>query len=326
MLIGIFNSKNVLLQFLLIAIVYISVFYFPVNILPNNGFNPLYGVLINLIGNNQILSRIVFVILVISPILLAQYFATLFGIIQRSHFHFLFFAPLLIFSNSMAWSITPVVIALLLLVVGVANLFQLNRAENPIALSSTALIFSISSLFYSLFIWNIFLIIIALIIFREFNLRELLMVIASYTLPYVYVFSWYFIDDKLELMWNSFIDSLFSFSIDISSDGTYLQYAFIVFLLFFSIYIITSIILSLRNKLITIRAYLAFLIITFIFSLLLLLFSGDNSPYHYIIVQFLIAILYSIHLNEGKKNWIHESIVMLFVFNYIFNYYLMLNA
>jgi len=326
MLIGIFNSKNVLLQFLLIAVVYISVFYFPINVLPNNGFNPLYGVLFNLIGNNQILARIVFVILVISPILLTQYFATLFGIIQRSHFHFLFFAPLLIFSNSMAWSITPVVVALLLLVVGIANLFQLNRVENPIALSSTALIFSISSLFYSLFIWNIFLIIIALIIFREFNLRELLMVIASFALPYVYVFSWYFIDDKIELMWNSFVESLFSFSINISFEGTYLQYVFVIFLAFFSLFIITSIILSLRNKLITIRAYLEFLIITFFFSILLLIFSGDNSSYHYFILQFLIAILYSIHLNEGKKNWIHESIVMLLVFNYMFNYYLMLNA
>jgi hypothetical protein len=268
----------------------------------------------------------VFIVLVVTPILLTQYFATLFGIIQRGHFHFLFFAPIFIFSNSMAWSITPIVVALPLLVVGIINLFQLNRVENPIALSSTALIFSISSLFYSLFIWNIFLIIIALIIFREFNNRELLMVIASFALPYVYVFSWYFVDDKLELMWNSFIESLFSFSVNISFEGNYLQYAFFVFLSFFSIYIIISIILSLRNKLIAIRVYLEFFLITFFFSLIIIVLSGDIGFYNYFILQFLIALLYSIHLNEGKKNWIHESIVMLLVIYYSLNYYLMLNA
>ena len=313
MLLRIFNNKNKLLQFLLIALASSSLFFLPISIAPSRGFNPLYDIFLNIIGNNQVVITFVFVILIATPIILTQYFAVLFGIIQRNYFHFFFLAPIIIFSNSTAWSINPFLFALLFFVIGVSNLFQLNRIENPIVISSTAFIFSISSLFYSLFFWNILLIIVALFIFREFKLREFLMVIGSFILPYIYIFTWYFVDDILFIKWNEFINNLFNFSFNISLENNYLQNSFAIFIVLLTLFLLVSILKSLRNKLIQIREYLIFFLFAFLFSLLLLMVAGENTPYQFMVIQFLIAFLYSVHLSDNKPSWYHDIIILLLI-------------
>ena len=317
MLLRIFNNKNRFLQFLLIAISSISIFIFPISIAPSVGFNPLYDIVINLIGDNQFTIRIVFILLISIPILLTHYFASMFGIIQRKNFHFLFLAPIFILSNPKAWSINPVLFALLLFVIGISNLFQLNRNENPIVISSTAFIFSIASLFYSMFIWNILLIIIALFIFREFKIRELLMVLGSYILPYIYLFTWYFVDDILFLKWKEFTSQLLNFSIDISLYNNYLQIAYTVLTAALVSYLLISLSSSLRNKLIQIREYIVFMLITLFISTIQLIFAGDNTLYHIILIQFLIAFFYSVQLSDKKPNWYNDIVILLLIIHNI---------
>ncbi|RLD46195.1 MAG: hypothetical protein DRI86_03815 [Bacteroidetes bacterium] len=313
MILRIFNNKNRLLQFFLIAIVFSSFFFLPISIVPSKGFNPLYDLFLNIIGNNPITIRIVFILLITIPIILTQYFAVLFGIIQRNYFHFFFLAPILIFSNSIAWTINPLLFALLFFVLGIANLFQLNRTESPIVISSTAFIFSIASLFYSIFIWNILLIIIALLIFREFKLRELMMAIGSFVLPYIYIFTWYFVDDILLIKWHEFINQLFDFSFNITLDNNYLQLVYIAVIILLALYLIISTFNSMQNKLIQIREYISFLLVTFIFSIILLLFAGSNTPYQFMSIQFLVAFLYSIHLSDNRPNWYHDIVILLLI-------------
>jgi len=319
MLLRIFNNKNRLLQFLLIALTSSSLFFLPISIAPSKGFNPLYDIFLNIIGNNQVIISIIFILLITIPIILTQYFAVLFGIIQRNYFHFFFLAPLLIFSNANAWTLNPTLFALLFFVIGVANLFQLNRIENPIVISSTAFIFSISSLFYSLFIWNVLLIIVALFIFREFKFREFLMVIGSFVLPYIYIFTWYFVDDVLLIKWNEFINQLFDFSFNLSLNNSYLQIAFAILITALIFFLIISIMSSLRNKLIQIREYIIFFLVTFFFSIFLLFIAGNNTPYQIMIIQFLIAFLYSVHLSDNRPSWYHDIIIILLISHNIFS-------
>ena len=313
MLLRIFNNKNRLLQFFLIALASSSLFFLPINVIPSNGFNPLYDLFLNIIGNNSVVIRIVFILLITIPIILTQYFAVFFGIIQRNYFHFFFLAPILIFSNESAWTLNPTLFALLFLVIGVANLFQLNRTESPIVISSTSFIFSIASLFYSIFIWNILLIIIALFIFREFKLRELIMAIGSFVLPYIYIFTWYFVDDILLIKWNEFINQIFDFSFNITLSSSFLHLFFIAIIILLTLYLIISIFNSLRNKLIQVREYLSFFLVTFLFSIILLLIAGSNTPYQFMIIQFLIAFLYSVHLSDNRPSWHHDIVILLLV-------------
>ena len=319
MLLRIFNNKNRLLQFLLIAIASTSLFISPISIAPSEGFNPLYSLFISFLENNPITTRIVFALLITIPIILTQYYAVFFGIIQRNYFHFFFLAPIFIFSNNSAWTLNPTLFALLFFVIGVANLFQLNRNENPIVISSTAFIFSIASLFYSLFIWTILLIIVALFIFREFKFREFMMVIGSFVLPYIYIFTWYFVDDILSIKWDEFINQSLNFSFNITLFNGYEQTAFTTIIIVLTFYLLVSIFKSLRNKLIQVREYLTFFLVTFAFSIVLLLIAGNNTPYQIIIIQFLIAFLYSVHLSDNKPRWHHDIIILLLISHNIFS-------
>ncbi len=319
MLLKVFNNKNRFLQFLLIALSFTSVFLLPIKVVTTDGFNPLYNIFISIIGDNQITIHIVFYFLIVIPIILTQYFATVFGVLKRNYFHFLFLAPLFIFSNSNAWSINPTLFALIFFVIGLSNLFQLNRTENPIVISSTAFIFSIASLFYSLFIWNIFLIIAALFIFREFKIREFLMIIGSFILPYIYIFTWFFVNDNLLINWTEFSNQVFKFSFNISIDNTIVQIGFAILIIGLSIYLLISIIRTLQNKLIQLREYILFFIVAFFFSIMLLFIAGTYTSYQYILIQFLIAFLYSLQLGENKPKWYHDIVILLIIVHNIFS-------
>ncbi len=322
MFLKIFHSRNHILQFLLIAVVSFSIFTLPITIAPSVGFNPLYEIFINLLSGNILIIRIIFFLLFFLPIILIQYFATIFGIIQRRHYHFLFIAPILMLSSTNSWSINPVLFGLLLFVIGISNLFQLNRIDNPVVISSTAFIFSIASLFYGVFFWNIILIIIALFIFREFKFRELLMVFGSFTLPYIYIFTWYFINDVFILKWHEFTSQLFNLTFNLLKINSYLQLSFVVFMIGLGIFSVFSVISSLRNKLIQIREYLIFLIVTFIFSILLLIIANENIIYHILLIQFLAAFLYSVYISDIKPKWTHDIvIIVIIIHNVLLIYY-----
>lgn len=322
MLIRIFNGRNTILQIIVIIVYFAMIFLMPVELVENKGFNPLYNGLYNLLVGNAILIKISFIILVAIPILLTQFFSVSFGLFKRKHYHFLFIAPLLIFSFPNAWSISPVLVSLALIIFGVQQLFNISnkdRANEELAFS--AITFSIASLIYTVLLWDILLLIFALFLFRQFNMREVFLVISSFLIPYIYLFSWFFIKGNLAQKWDEFAQLFYGNNLQIDLHQSWFQITFIILVIIFSISISISIFKNIRTKLIQIRDFTTFLFLGMVFSTILLLFAGNMTSYHYIYILFSIAILASILFSDLKLNWFYESFILLFlIHNFVIMY------
>lgn len=324
MLLRIFNGRNTLLQFIIASLYFAVILIMPIKLVENNGFNPLYSVVYNLLAGNPILIRISFVVLFAIPIILTHYFSISFGLLKRKHYHFLFIAPLLIFSFPNAWSISPVLLSLGLVIFGVQQLFNIgnqDRANEELALS--AITFSIASLFYTVLLWDGLLLIFALFLFRQFNIREVFLVVSSFFIPYIYLFSWFFIKGNLGQKWEAFTSIFHGNYLQIDFNDDWFQLAFIILVTTFTIIISISIFNNLRTKLIQIRDFTTFLFLGMLFSTFLLLFAGNMTSYHYILILFSIAIIASILFSDLKTNWFFESFILLFlIHNFIVMYQL----
>lgn len=314
MLLRIFNGRNMTLQ-LIIVLAYITmIFLMPIHLVENNGFNPLYNSIYNLLLGNPILVKLAFVVIVAVSIILTQYFTVSVGLFKRQHYHFLFVAPLLVFSFPNAWSINPVLASLFFVIFGVHQLFRIsNKDRANEELSFSAITFSLASLFYTVLLWDTVLLIFALFLFRQFNIREVFLVLSSYIIPYIYLFSWYFIKGDFQQKWGEFANVFYGNSLQIDMHQSWFQVAYIVLVLIFAISISISIFNNIRTKLIQVRDFTSFLFIGMVFSTILLLFAGNMTSYHYVFILFSVAILASILFADLKTNWFFESIIILFL-------------
>ncbi len=321
MLLKIFNGRNVFLQLIIVVMYFLLVISMPVRLVENSGFNPLYLSFYNLLSGNPILIKISFIILIIISVLSTQFFSISFGLMKRLHYHFLLIAPLMMFSYVNAWVVSPVLFSLPLVILGVQLLFGISNKDRAIEeLAYSAITLSLASLFYTVLIWDIVILILALFLFRQFNLREVLIVLSSYVIPYIYLFSWYFMKGNLSIKFNEFIVVFQNIRIDFNMHQPFLETVMIIAILLFSIMIVYNVFANIRNKLIQIRIYTSFLFWGLVFSILLLPFAGTMMPYHFILILFCVAIIASIYFAELKNNWLFEGFILLFLLH---NFYLM---
>ncbi len=327
MLLKIFNGRNVPLQ-LIIIVAYLSLILFiPIQLVENNGFNPLYSIIYSLLSGEVLLIKVSFIVLVLLLLLLTQVYSISFGLFKRHHYHFLFVAPLLMFSYPNAWSINPVIISMVLVIVGINQLFRIgNKDKANEELAYSAITFSIASLIYTVLLWDIVLLLLALFLFRQFSIREVFITISSFVLPYIYLFSWFFIKGNLGQKWDSLIDVVRWNPIQLDLNQHWYQTMFNILVLIFIVMVSLSVFSNIRSKLIQIRTYISFLFFALLFSSILLLFSGFMTSYHYVFVLFSIAVLASILFAELKKNWIYEGFIALFLIHNLFLMYQILYA
>jgi len=319
MILKIFNGRNELLQFIIVIAFSVLIFFQPVAIAENSGFNPLYDLFIGFINGNQILLRVFFILLVVSPIILTQFFIESNAIIERRNKHFLFIAPLLIFSNPVAWVLSPPLVSLIFIVISFGFVVNSDENDKSIASYSSAAIFlSIGSMFYSIIGFNIILLFLALKLFKQFRIRDFFAVMLSFIVPYLYLFTYYFVNDELAIKWTNFTDQFFNFGFDISFGNNTFDTVYIIILLLISIFVVSTIAVNQRNNLIQVRKFNSFIFWGLLNSLLLVLIAGDNSLYHFIIITFFVAIFYSIFLASKKLVWIFEIIISFYLLHTLY--------
>ncbi len=319
MILNIFNGRNQLLQ-LFIIIAYAALIYFiPVSIADSNGYNPLYDLLINLIRGNGVLIKLLYIIITLSPIIVTHIFLDYLGVIERKNKYFLFIAPLLMFSNKDAWVISPPLVSLILIVIGSTYVLRTTEDDKSMSkLFSATLFFSIASLFYSVAVLNIVLLLIALNIFKQFNFRDALAIIISFTLPYIYLFTYYFVTDSFVENW-SYLGTLFNnIGFDVIIFDTPFETAFEVVLISISVFIISTVLVNQRSNLIQVRKYVSFMFLGLLGSIILLLFAGDNTAFHFTIILFLVAIFYTMYFGGKIKVWVYEVFILLFLVHNLF--------
>ena len=319
MILKIFNGRNELLQFLIVIVFSILIYAIPITVVQDNGFNPLFDALIFLSAGNTIALKIIFIVFTLTPIVLTQFLLETYGIVERRNKFFLFMAPLLIFSNQSAWVLSPALISIMFLIVSTNFLFNADENDRTISkFSSAAIIFSIGSMVYSVIILNFLLLIIALKLFRQFNLRDVIAVIISFIIPYLFLFSYYFVNDQFIQKWDLLRLQFSNIGLYEQINNTTFDLVYAVVFITVSVFVISTVILNQRNNLIQVRKYIAFIFWGLINSVLLLFVAGEYSSYHFVLILFIVAIFYSVFLGAKKMVWMFEFIILFYLIHTLY--------
>ena len=325
MITKIFTGRTELLQYIIVVAFSVLIFYVPVSIATPSGFDPFYNTLYNIISGNDIVIRVLFIVLVSVPIILTQVFLEYLSVIERNNRYFLLIAPMLMFSNSSAWVLSPALISLSFIVLGTSFIFKISENDKSIKkLSSAAIIYSMGSLFYSVNIFSIVVLIIAINIFRQISLRDIVAVIFSFILPYVYLFTYYFVTDQYDVKYQEFINMFSTFGFKYMFQADTLQWVYHIALALISGVMIFSVIANLRSSLIQVRKYVSFFFWGLLNTSLLFLFINDNISQHLIILMYLVSLFYVFFLNKKKKNWIFDIVLyILLAYDLLLIYHLL---
>lgn len=314
MITRIFTGRMELLQYIIVVAFSILIFSVPITLATPLGFNPLYDLFYSFISGNTIAIKGLFIVLVSGIIVLTQVFFDQLNIIERNNRYLFLIAPMLMFSNESAWVLSPALISLAFIVVGTSFIFKISEDDKSIKkLSSAALLYSIGALFYSVNIFAIIVLIVAVNIFRQVSLRDIVAVMFSFILPYVYLFVYYFVVDKFELKYEEFKIQFSEFGIGYSFQVDTVQWVFYILLAIVSGLVIFSVLVNLRNSLIQVRKYMSFIFWGLLNTSFLFLFANDNISQHLIILMYLVSLFYVFFLNKRKKNWITDSVFILFL-------------
>ncbi len=314
MITRIFTGRNELLQYIIVVAFSVLIFYVPVTIESPSGFSPLYEQFYNLIASNSILIKAFFVVLIAGPIIFTQVFLEYLGIVDRNNKYLLLLAPMLMFSIPSAWVLSPALISLAFIVIGTSFIFKISENDNSIKkLSSAGMFFSIGSLFYSINIFSVVVLIIAINIFRQVSLRDIMAVIFSFVLPYVYIFTYYFAIGEFEIRYQEFINIFSTFGFKYNFQLDTFQWVFFISYALISIFMIFSVIANLRNSLIQVRKYVSFFFWGLLNTAVLFLFINEYILQHFIILMYLLSLFYVFFLNKKKKNWIFDILLSIFL-------------
>lgn len=153
----------------------------------------------------------------------------------------------------------------------------------------------------------IFAIITNLIIFRHVNWRYFMSIAIGVTIPILYLATWYFLFDQLNIQFNAIrllLSDLMEHIHKLMIDRITVTILMTILLILSNIFLATH----QQGKLIKIRKKTSVLIVFSIFSVIMLFASTYPTTQSLITVSFLVAATFSIQLSESKRQILSASL------------------
>jgi hypothetical protein len=199
MLISFFKSNNasafIFIPFIALAIWAFGYFY-PSSLGVQNGM-PLYELIIQLVNQTKWVTITVGLIMIIAEAFLLNFIINENEILNKKFFLPGIFYILFMSSNKMVLYLHPLIFANLFILFGIQKLLNSYRKDKPFSqVFDAAFLFSIASLFYLPSLIFFPLLAVALILLRAFNIREWLISLIGILVPYIFVITFYFIENR----------------------------------------------------------------------------------------------------------------------------------
>jgi hypothetical protein len=233
---------------------------------------------------------------------------------------------LLMGSNPHTLCSYPVILTLPFFTWFLHTIYKMNdEPENYMEVFNASILISVISLIYPqaiivfLFIW------IALLVYGTVNGRNIIISLIAVSLPYLYLFLYYFWTDQLNAAFSAYLD-FFSGIFEIQLNKNILQIAvwtlFAIFMLLPAFMRITG---TLSSFSINFRKKMAATGWLLAFTLLLILFEGKPDYNTLVFIPSCIMIAHYYHL--FKKSVLNEIALLVFLFLVLANnYFLLFNA
>jgi hypothetical protein len=286
---------------------------------------PLYKLLISGIEDYPFLLTLISFILIFCEALLINYIVEKNEIINTTTY-----LPALVYIVLMSlqpemFSLHPIVIANLFMLLAVYKLMQTYRKETAYSEAfDTGFFIALAVLFYIPSIVFILLLWIGLIIIRPFIWREWVISLLGLMLPLAYLMFYYFWNSKLDALeydalYYTLIAPSKSFNALSFSSAEYMQMAVLLFAAIFSV---GRFMRDLSKGTVRTRSNLLLILYFFIFSFASIFIAPEYSIPYLSFLSIPFAIFFSAYLLFAKREWIAEVLFLLLIISVFINQFL----
>lgn len=292
-----------------------------------NGFAPVYDLIYNFFKGKIYATKIfTFIIFVLNGFFLSL-FLQQYNLANRNSFlpslvYFLLLAsfPFLLELNQISFSS-------FILIWIITRLNKLETNENyKVQLISLSFLIGLFTMVYFPNIFLILILIFALIIFNKISLAEVSIILSISAIPFIYLFSYYFLIDINIEEWNDLIAKLQYNPLVIYN--LKMPHVFIPLIIISLIYILSLLktLDTLYNNLIEIRRRISLSIYLFFVLLAMSFFSGNFFEYNLMLLLIPMSIIISFFLKDLKNDkWANIGLLVYLIVTIAFNISLKLN-
>jgi len=311
-------SFQLIILFVVAILIWVHSFIQPIPATHEYTPAPLYNYLYYLLRNLPLLQVIVAFVLIITQAFLINKILIDNAIIRKNTLLPAFVYIVIMSQSHELQTLYPALFSNFLIIIVFYYLLKIyNEVEAYVEILNAGVLVGLASLFYLPAIFFIFILWIGLFIFSIFNWREWIIPIAGLLIPYLFLFMFYFWFDRLEIMFNNYIDFFVSFK-EINFDLSLNQIFVLSVIFLFVLLSINRIIISLNTKTISTRKKSIIMIWFFLISLISILYAVEPST-HYLVLCFVpAACLISNYFLDIKKKFVIEGLFLLLIL-YIFS-------
>lgn len=308
MLIKIFRKSYMLQYFLLLLLgilLWVGAFLKPASVESeiNEYLNPGYFLLLSLIGNSALGTKVFAFLMILGGALLFNFILTKYDLVPKN-----ILIPAMVYMVLMSYSpnllhMHHTSISGLMIVIVLYFIFQVYAEEQAFPqVFNSGLLIGLASLFYFPSVYFLFFIWITFIVFSLYKWREWLIVLIGFNVPYIFLFTYYFWFDQLEvalLVYEDYFSNL-SF-IDFSFSFSYLSYLIMGFIIVFTVYSLFILSTEVGEKTINLRKHFWTVFWLFFIAILTYLISGNNFHSHQVFILIPVSVFISYTLSYSRK-------------------------
>ena len=299
-------------------------FFYPVVPLTEHAA-PLYKLVISGIDHYPFLLTLLSFILILCEALLINYMVEKNEIIDTTTY-----LPALVYIVLMSlqpemFSLHPIVIANLFMLLALYKLMQTYRKETAYAEAfDTGFFISLAVLFYIPSIVFVLLLWIGLIVIRPFIWREWAISLLGLLLPWIYLVFYYFWNDKLDvLQYDAIYYTLIAPSKSFDGRSISLpEYGQISILLLAAFFSAGRFLRDLRKSTVRSRSNLLLILYFFVFSFISIFIAPEYSIPYLSFLSIPFSVFFSAYLLFSKREWLAEALFLLLIISVFVNQFL----
>lgn len=279
----------------------------------------------NWLGNNYIITGIITLVIVFIQALLINNIVNKHRLFRENTLFPGLFYILLVSSIQDFLPLSSILLGNTFLILAISNLLDIYKINNCAdAIFNVGFWIGTAGLFYNAFILFLILAIFGLMVLRSFKLKEVLMVVCGYVLPFIFISVYYFWQDQFQDYWNNYFFNQFQlnlFNFRLSSGPSSPYHKLIVLIILFLMGIFNSYTFDKSYK---IRNFMNLFYGALLISGLTFFFQNNIQISHFLIIAIPLSILLAarfLAMSTTTAEFIHLFIfigIILFQFN-VFN-------
>lgn len=320
-MLSIFRTNQAAYSLLLLfyaAVLRVSYFFnaYPVD-MANDGI--LSEFIKNGLGNNYILTGIITLFIVFGQAILINRLANKYRLFKEVTLLPGLFYILLVSAIQDFLPLSSILLGNTFLILAITSLLSIFKsAKCADAIFNVGFCLGAAALFYNAFILFLFLALLGLMVLRAFKIKEAMMMITGYILPFIFASFYFFWNDQLSIYWDTYFFKQFSFIDFRLTDNGNTYYKLIILAIFF--------IMGLFNGYSFEKSYKTRNFINIFYSTLFIsgftfLFQDNIQLSHFLIIAIPLSILLTarfLAMSKTTAELVHLFIfiaIMLFQFN-----------